>query len=272
MNDALSQQDVHDFWQDASCGEKLLLVGDEPGDKYRHQMQVRYEWEPEIARFAEFTAHNGQAVLEIGVGLGADHQMFAEAGANMYGIDLTERALQHTRSRFEHYGLATRLCRSEAEYLPFEDSAFDAIYSWGVIHHGRNIQQSVNEIHRVLKPGGVAKVMIYHKYSMTGLMLWTRYALLKLRPWRTLNDVFANHMESSGTKALSRNEARRLFARFERVDVHPTKLTAHDLLLTGAGQRHQGAALQLARRFYPRRLVSRLLPNAGIFLMIRAVK
>lgn len=56
--------------------------------------------------------------------------------------------------------------------------------------------------------------MIYHKWSMVGLMLWVRYALLGLRPWLTLNQVYARYLESPSTKAYLVAEARQLFSSF----------------------------------------------------------
>jgi ubiquinone/menaquinone biosynthesis C-methylase UbiE len=264
--------EVKEFWESASCGEKLLFHGETEKEKYRNQLRVRYDWEPEIPPFAEFDKHAGQRLLEVGVGMGADHQMFAEGGAVMYGVDLTQRALEHTTRRFELFGLTTRLRQADAENLPFEADEFDVVYSWGVILHCPEIQKSVDEIYRVLKPGGVAKVMIYHKYSMVGYMLWLRYALLRLRPWTSLYDIYFNYLESRGTQAFSKRQARQYFSKFSDVIICPTKLTKHDLLLTEAGQRHRGVLLRLARRIYPRRLVRLLMPNSGIFMMIRAVK
>lgn len=93
-------------------------------------------------------------MLEIGVGLGADHQRFAEAGADLYGIDLTERAVEHTRRRLALFELESRLAIGDAEDLAFPDEAFDQVYSWGVLHHSPDTPKAIDEVWRVLKPGG----------------------------------------------------------------------------------------------------------------------
>jgi hypothetical protein len=113
--------------------------------------------------------------------------------------------------------------------------------------------------------------MIYHKWSLVGLMLWVRYALLGLRPWLSLTEVYARYLESPGTKAYSVAEARALFADLKEVGIR-TVMTHGDLLESGAGQRHQGALLALARQIWPRRLLRRLFPNAGLFMLIEAGK
>jgi len=176
---------VHDFWNQASCGENLLLSNTDR-EGYRAQLEERYRLEPIIPPFANFPAANGQRVLEIGVGLGADHLCFAEAGALLSGIDLTERAVEHTKRRLSLFDLTSDLSVGDAERLSFEDKTFDVVYSWGVLHHSPNTRRAVSEVYRVLKPGGKALIMVYHKWSTVGAMLWFRYALIAGKPWRGL--------------------------------------------------------------------------------------
>lgn len=263
-------REVHDFWNDAACGEDLYLTTTDR-EGYQAQSDTRYRLEPFILEFADFASSRGQRVLEIGVGLGADHQRFAEAGATLYGIDLTERAVAHTRQRLQAFGLQSTVAVGDAEDLDFTDETFDLVYSWGVLHHSPDTPAAVAEVHRVLKRGGVAKIMIYHKWSMVGVMLWVRYALLALRPWRTLRAIYAEHLESPGTKAYSVREAHQLFSRFREVRIR-TVLGHGDLLTSEAGQRHRGRLLDLARRIWPRALIRRFLPGAGLFMLIEARK
>jgi ubiquinone/menaquinone biosynthesis C-methylase UbiE len=267
---AKEKQQVHDFWDEKSCGEDLYLDGlDVAG--YSSQSEMRYRLEPYIPAFAGFDSIKGKRVLEIGVGLGADHQRFAENGADLYGIDLTDRAVSHTRRRLDLFGLHSNLSVGDAEALDFPDAYFDVVYSWGVIHHSPDTPKAVSEIQRVLKPGGVARVMVYHKNSIVGTMLWLRYALLAWSPFKSLNEVYSKHLESPGTKAYTLKEARELFASFQTVELS-TVLTHGDLLESNAGQRHRGFALTLAKKLWPRRLIRRFLPNAGLFMMISATK
>jgi len=265
-----NKQQVHDFWNRASCGEDLYLSNDDRAG-YQAQSEARYALEPYIPGFAGFQQVRGLRVLEIGVGLGADHQCFAEAGAELWGIDLTDRAVTHARRRLAAFGHTSHLAVGDAEQLGFKNDTFDLVYSWGVLHHSPDTPKAIAEVWRVLKSGGMAKVMIYHKWSLVGLMLWTRYALLRLRPWLPLAAVYARYLESPGTKAYSVAEARDLFADFGHVQID-TVLTHGDLLESNAGQRHRGAFLQVARRVWPRAIIRRFLPRAGLFMLIQARK
>lgn len=267
----INKQAVKDFWDEASCGEEMYLKGEDERKAFNNQAQKRYELEPFIIPFADFTSVKEKKVLEIGVGLGADHQKFAENGADLYGIDITERAITNTRKRFQLFNLSSKLQVADAEKLHFSDNYFDVVYSWGVIHHSPETQKAVNEIFRILKTGGEAKVMIYHTKSIVGYMLWLRYALIGLKPFTSLKKIYSKYLESPGTKAYTIGEARQMFKQFKNVDIK-TVLTHGDLLISEAGQRHRGLLLSLAKKLFPRFIIKRLFSKHGLFMLIKAVK
>jgi len=221
--------------------------------------------------FAEFEKYQGKRILEIGVGLGADHKMFAEAGAVCTGIDLTKKAIDITRRRLAEFGLSSNLSVGDAEALDKPPDTFDLVYSWGVIHHSPKTECAAAEILRVLKPGGEFKVMIYNKYSMVGFMLWIRYALLAFNPHMSLDEIYATYLESPGTKAYTPLEAQKLFPDTEQLDISVV-LTHGDLLESSAGQRHEGMLLSVARFVWPRKLIKMYFPERGLFMLIQGKK
>ena len=264
------KEDVRTFWERASCGETLYLT-EISIEGFRRQMEIRYKLEPYIIDFASFDAWTAKKVLEIGVGLGADHQRFAEGGADLYGIDLTDRAVKFAKERLDLFGLRSHIEVGDAEDLGFADSTFDLVYSWGVIHHSPNTKQAADEIMRVLRPGGQFKVMLYHKFSFVGYMLWIRYALLRLKPSMSLSKIYSNYLESPGTKAYTTSDAMMLFDSASRISCR-TVLTHGDLLTSDAGQRHRGFMLTAAKLFWPRSLIQRFFPNHGLFMLIEGEK
>jgi hypothetical protein len=94
---------------------------------------------------------------------------------------------------------------------------------------------------------------------------------LRLRPWLPLADIYSNCLESPGTKAYTIREAREMFSAFKRVEIGVT-LTHGDLLEPGAGQRHRGLVLSIARRVWPRPLLRTWAKGHGLFMMIQATK
>ena len=259
---------VQEFWNRQSCGE-VYATGESLAEQLDAQARARYELEPYIFDFARFGDARGRDVLEVGVGMGADHLEWAKASPrSLTGVDLTPRAIELTRARFESHGLTSRLECADAERLPFPDNSFDVVYSWGVLHHSPDTPRAIAEVHRVLRPGGVARIMIYHYWSITGYLLWLRYGLLR---GRGLRAVYAQYLESPGTKAYTVDEARHMFRDFDSVSVR-SQLSFGDLLQGAVGQRHGGLALSLAKRLWPRAVIRRLLPRHGLMLLVEATK
>ncbi len=156
---------VREFWQAHPCGSKF--TGDDAGTRefYARVEEHRYRSEWHIPEAAGFASARGARVLEIGCGLGTDGAQFARAGAVYTGVDLTEAAVSLARRRFELEGLAGEFRVADAERLDFTDETFDLVYSHGVLHHTPDTARAVREVHRVLKTGGSAVVMLYHRDS-----------------------------------------------------------------------------------------------------------
>jgi SAM-dependent methyltransferase len=217
-------------WGTDPCGA-ATAAGLEPGTSefYRRVEWERYErYAPWLKEAVDFAAFDGQRLLEIGPGLGTDHTQFARCGARAFAIDLTAAHLDLTRRRFALEGLTTRLLRADAEHLPFADAVFDVVYSFGVLHHTPDTEASVHEIHRVLRPDGMAIVSLYHRHSAfywiaTMLCRGIRRGELWKKGYRRLLAGIEHGSERSGAvplvRVLSRRQCRRLFARFSWLSI-----------------------------------------------------
>lgn len=163
-NNGLKER-VRAFWQAHPCGTKFSDAEMGTPEFFERVEAHRYSKEWHIPDAADFAGARGLHVLEIGCGMGTDGAQFAKAGADYTGIDLTEAAIDLARTRFEVSGLPGEFRVADAENLDFADDSFDLIYSHGVLHHTPDTARAVCEIHRVLKPGGRAIVMLYHRGS-----------------------------------------------------------------------------------------------------------
>lgn len=219
MSETLKER-VRDFWEQEPCGTKTAPA-QQPGtaEFYAEVERRRYELEPFIPAFAEFERWRGKDVLEVGVGLGTDFVRFVRAGARASGLDLTEAAVAAVRRRLELEGLGADLRVGDAEALPFADASFDLVWSYGVLHHTPDTRRALDEVRRVVRPEGEARIMLYARRSWLGFGAWVRWGLLRGRPWRSIADVLAAHLESPGTKAYTEAEVRELFAGFSSVEI-----------------------------------------------------
>ncbi|OGQ46300.1 MAG: hypothetical protein A3H42_04590 [Deltaproteobacteria bacterium RIFCSPLOWO2_02_FULL_46_8] len=156
---------VQAFWNTEACGTHF--IEDAPGtagfyEKYRG---FRYQTEWHIQKWVPFQEAKGKKILEIGCGNGADGVLFAEAGAYYTGVDLTEAAVTAAQKHFTSLNLPAKFQVENAETLSFPDTYFDWVYSYGVLHHTAHPEKTFQEVFRVLKPGGRAYLMLYHKNS-----------------------------------------------------------------------------------------------------------
>jgi len=124
----------------------------------------RYALEPDIPEIVAFERWADRDVLEAGCGIGTDAMRFTLSGARYTGVDFSPSALALGRRRAR--GTDARFVEASILDLPFPDGSFDLVYSNGVIHHVPETQRAIDEFHRVLRPGGTAIVMVYHRNSL----------------------------------------------------------------------------------------------------------
>ena len=258
------KSEVAEFCNSEPCGTRYLGERSE----FDAHARSRYELEPHIPDFAGFDRVRGLRVLEIGVGIGADYERWLKAGAIATGVDLSVASLKLTQRRCELAGLAPDLHRADAENLPFASDTFDVVYSYGVMHHSPDTAKCLKEASRVLKPGGEARIMLYHHASLTGMMLWLRYGL-----WRcqSIRQCVYERLESPGTKTFTRGEVSELMRDFENVSIDQV-FSPGDLLLHQPSPRFRGAAYWLLWEIFPRALMRRVGKRWGLFLLIRGRK
>ena len=139
--------------------------------------EERYGIYPWLCEAAEFHHHQGDRVLEVGCGTGCDLLQFAKHGALATGVDITPRHLELARQRV---GSLATVVHGDARNLPFRDASFDYVYSHGVLHHSDHPREIVEEIFRVLRPGGRFNVHVYALISYDALWLLLRHG----KDWR----------------------------------------------------------------------------------------
>ncbi len=176
-----SIETVREFWNREACGAHFISGPKDRRDFFERYRHFRYETEWHIPRLVPFASTRGLKVLEIGCGNGADGVRFALNGAEYTGIDFTEAAVTATREHFDLMGLKGDIRIGDAGALAFPDASFSMVYAYGVLHHTLDAQRSVDEIRRVLEPGGLAVVMLYNRHSFNyyaRIMLWLRLRAL----------------------------------------------------------------------------------------------
>ena len=230
-------------------------------EEYRYR-----DYAPWMKEALGFDRYSNKRLLEVGCGAGTDLLQFARGGAYVTGIDLTPRSIEIARRRFEVYGLKGEFAIGDAENLAFPDESFDAVYSFGVLHHTPDTEQAISEAHRVLRRGGRVTAMIYHRasiYYWAGLMLKRGIFKGELAS-RTPAEIMSRYVEYTETegrplvKAYTRREARHLFRAFRDCQIRVNQLTRKELGVAG--------------RMLPENAFQWLAQNFGWNLIITATK
>jgi SAM-dependent methyltransferase len=113
-----------------------------------------------------YERYRSRRVLEVGCGMGTMAMNWARHGALVFASDLNLTAVTQTRRRFLNLGLASAIVQMDANTMPYADDSFDYVYSWGVLHHSPDLDSSVREMFRILRPGGEFGVMLYCRDSL----------------------------------------------------------------------------------------------------------
>lgn len=233
------KQQVQNQWDRDACGSHY--VQDAEPDTLEWYLQAeayRYGYYgPWMPRLMEFDKHAGKQVLEIGSGLGTDLAQFAKGGAHVTDLDLSAGHLAHAKRNFELRGLEGTFVHGDGERLPFPDNNFDVVYSNGVIHHTPNTKTAIEEIYRVLKPGGKTIIMVYAENS---LHYWRNlFRDIGVRQGQlsgiSMGEIMSQSVEISEhgsrplVKVYTKERMRQMFNRFERITIDQCQLVPEEM-------------------------------------------
>ena len=99
-----------------------------------------------------------KSVLDCGAGGNCPPlALFSEFGYKTYGIELNDSQIEEAKKFSKEHNIELNISKGDMRKLPFEDESISFIYSYNTIFHMKkeDITKAVNEIKRVLKPGGI---------------------------------------------------------------------------------------------------------------------
>ncbi|HEY6329608.1 MAG TPA: class I SAM-dependent methyltransferase [Blastocatellia bacterium] len=211
----------------------------------------------------------GRPVLEVGCGMGSHAALLARAGAALTAVDLTARAVETTRRRFELFGLSGLIERADAENLPFPDEQFDLAWSWGVIHHSRSMEACLAEMTRVVKAGGRLLLMVYYRPSLVyyvhcGLI---RGILLGKFFRQSLQQIYVDSSDGFYARVFTKRELRSLLSPdYEQVSMSVVGLKPELLPIP------RNSFKEKLERIIPDGVASAVLGRWGSMIVVEAVK
>jgi len=133
-----------------------------------------FEWRndqyPGYIELMPVTGQDGRVVLDYGCGPGNDLVGFAvySRPARLIGMDVSPTSLDEARRRVALHGVTPDLFHLDerSTRLPLDDASVDHVHSSGVLHHIPDPLPVLREFHRVLRPGGSVRIMVYNHDSV----------------------------------------------------------------------------------------------------------
>jgi ubiquinone/menaquinone biosynthesis C-methylase UbiE len=216
----LSVDEVRDFWEQNPLSSAAINCTIGSPEFYQIYDSLRETNEPpDFAKILhEYDRFSGTRVLEVGCGNGYTLGKYAQAGAEVYGIDVTETAVNISQKRFEYQKLKGDFVVGNAGDLPYEDNFFDCVCSMGVLHHVPDTEKAVVEMHRCLKPGGRLIIMVYHRDSIPYRIVMPLRTLLTGKSLQQL----VNEVDGAGNPkgdVYSKKELKKLLVHFRDLEI-----------------------------------------------------
>jgi SAM-dependent methyltransferase len=193
------------FW-DELCGTQLaksLGIKDQSRESLRKYDHWYSEFYPYLDAYIPFAELKGRKVLEVGLGYGTIAQRISEQDADYIGLDIAEGPVRMAKHRFAQSGLKGEATLGSILNPPFSEESFDFIVAIGCLHHTGNLENAIRQVHRLLKDGGTAVVMIYSALSYRQ-WIGSPYATLKRAVFG--KDLAANNY-SAGVGARKKYDA-----------------------------------------------------------------
>lgn len=136
---------------DLIVGTSSLAVGGEP--RFRQLPLVELTIDPEMK------------VLDLCCGSGQGTQYLVKQSSYVVGLDADPLPLKRAKQRVPEADYV----QAWAERMPFPENEFDIVYTSATLHEMRPEQclQIVQEVHRVLKPGGCFTQIDFHRPKNT---------------------------------------------------------------------------------------------------------
>jgi len=152
------------------------------GAEYRFSQELLSPWYRFVR--ARLPVISGLQLLEIACGLGALTCLCAERGAQAWGVDLSETALQVGRAYATSHRLAVRFVCASVYEIPFPAETFDLVISCETLEHLQCPGHGLNELRRVIREGGMLLLTTPNYLNMVGLYRIS-LSLRKKRYWST---------------------------------------------------------------------------------------
>ncbi|MBN4001384.1 class I SAM-dependent methyltransferase [Nostoc sp. LPT] len=145
------------------------------------------------------TIHSDSQVLDLCCGSGQTTEFLVKTSQNVTGLDASPKSLQRARLNVPE----ASYIEAFAEEMPFADNLFDMVHTSVALHEmqPQQLRKIINEVYRVLKPGGVFTLVDFH--APTNPIFWPGISVFLLlfeteTAWELLKTDLAELLAKTG--------------------------------------------------------------------------
>jgi ubiquinone/menaquinone biosynthesis C-methylase UbiE len=213
---------------------------------------------------------NGARLLDLGCGSGPFSLRFAEKGSQVVGLDLSPTMIALAKEQAHERSVQADFRVADIrEPLPFEDSAFDAVFTGTVLHYVENLPSFMKEVARVMKAPARFVASVLHPVSTARFPLADAVELEGPDPWEDC--YFGPRHRAIETPWLGfgevSSEGRRIYCYHHTISDYFNSLAAAGLAIRGLSE--PGPPSEFATKNPSRYAQAMRLP---VFLILRADK
>lgn len=180
---------------------------------------------PYIYEHIRFSELKDKEVLEVGLGYGTIGQRIVESGAYYTGVDIADGPVSIMKHRLQENTLKGSVCKENFLDNDIMSESKDYVISIGCYHHTGNVKKCIDETYRILRPGGIAIIMIYNQFSYRQWLRWPVKTFMRfigqksiiLESQKSSYDFNTCGQAAPETVFLSIKELKEIFSNFKSV-------------------------------------------------------
>jgi ubiquinone/menaquinone biosynthesis C-methylase UbiE len=145
------------------------------------------------------TIHSDTHILDLCCGSGQTTEFLVKISQKVTGLDASPKSLQRARENVP----SASYIEAFAEEMPFADNLFDVVHTSVALHEmeSQQLRKIINEVYRVLKPGGVFTLVDFH--APTNPLFWPGVSVFLLlfeteTAWQLLKTDLAELLTEAG--------------------------------------------------------------------------
>ena len=164
---SVSSISSENYWTEHNVTKHKTFASEQESIDYLHWRNDQYV---DYIKLLPIAGHDDEVIVDYGCGPGHDLVGFFTYSkpAKVYGIDVSSSSLKEARARLDvhNYPCEMMLTSETDETIPLDDNTVDYVHCSGVLNHVLSPERIAQEFHRILKPGGYVRLMVYNYHSI----------------------------------------------------------------------------------------------------------